>query len=264
MTFLTRLREFAGSLALKPKAQNTKPALVKPPVAKPAPLPANIKAANEAINAQPLSKAQELPPVTHPAFDAPFTNRRALALTAADKIRAAEHLGVTVGHINMLLKVESSGRSFDNKGRPIILFEPHIFHRRTGGKWSPSSFSYAKWRTKPYPKTADARWAQMEAAAEKDRSAALESASWGLFQVMGFHWQALGYADAFDFAAAMTTGEPAQLDAMVRFIVANRLKSALQACRAGDPDSCRAFARGYNGAGFEKNRYHIKLAEALK
>lgn len=236
-----------------------------PPAGTPAlkPLPSGIKAANEALN-EGVKPDVTLPPVTHTAFDAPFTNLRALALTAADKIRAAESLGVSVGHINMLLKVESGGRAFDNKGRPIILFEPHIFHRRTGGKWSPSSFSYAKWRTKPYPKTADARWAQMAAAAEKDRAAALESASWGLFQVMGFHWQALGYASVNDFAAAMATGEPAQLDAMVRFISANGLKRALQACRAGNPDSCRAFAKGYNGAGFEKNRYHIKLAENLK
>lgn len=67
MRFLTRLREMAGSLDLGPRPARDK-ARVSPaapiPVAPAAtipPLPANIKAANEAINA--------LPPVTHPAFD---------------------------------------------------------------------------------------------------------------------------------------------------------------------------------------------------
>lgn len=248
MSIFSRLREMARNITVEPRK-------VPPPVTA-AP---TIKAANEAINA--------LPPVTHPKRTVTaqsFVNLKAPALNVGDKIAAAERLGVSVKHINMLLKVESGGTSFDNKGRPIILFEPHIFHRRTNGKWSPADFSYSKWGGRPYPKSSDGRWAQLEAAALRDPAAALESASWGLFQVMGFHWTTLGYDSAQAFAEAMATGEPAQLDAMVRFIVANNLKGALQACRAGDPASCRAFARGYNGAGFEKNRYHIKLSEALR
>jgi len=192
-----------------------------------------------------------------------FVNLQAPALSPSDKIRAAENLGVSINHINMLLKVESGGKSFDDKGRPIILFEPHIFHRRTGGVWSPSFYSYSKWGGKPYPKSFDGRWQQLEAAATRNRVAALESASWGLFQVMGFHWQALGYASVNAFASAMTDGEPEQLDAMVRYITVNKLREALQVCKAGDPDSCRAFAKGYNGGGYAKNDYHTKMARAL-
>jgi putative chitinase len=59
MSLFTRLRTFARSLAVEPRK----------PVAKPAPLPPTLKAANVALNAQPLSKAQELPPVTAPGFD---------------------------------------------------------------------------------------------------------------------------------------------------------------------------------------------------
>jgi hypothetical protein len=222
-------------------------------------LPPTIKAANEALNAAPVKPEPALP-----GFDVGrYANLKAPALVLADKIAAAEKLGVSVKHINMLLKVESGGKSFDDKGRPVILFEPHIFHRRTKGKWSPSNFSYSKWGARPYPKSFDARWAQLGEAALRNPVAALESASWGLFQVMGFHWKALGYESAQAFAAAMTRGEPEQLDAMVRYIVANGLKNALQACKAGNPDSCRAFARGYNGAGFEKNDYHSRMARAL-
>lgn len=262
MTFLSRFtarfKEIAAVANVRKPVPNAVPAREVSPPAKPiqAPILPN-------GNPIPVAAAVTLPPVTHPNAVS-FVNLKAPALTLADKINAAEKLGVSVKHINMLLKVESGGSSFDDKGRPIILYEPHIFHRRTGGKWSPSSFSYAKWGAQPYPKSFDGRWSQMEAAAKVDRNAALESASWGLFQVMGFHWQALGYASVLDFATAMTSGEPDQLDAMVRFINANGLKAKLQACRAGVPDSCRAFARGYNGAGYEKNDYHTKLARALK
>ena len=31
-----------------------------------------------------------------------------------------------------------------------------------------------------------------------------------------------------------------------------------------DAEKCRVFARAYNGPGYENNRYHLKLAEAMK
>lgn len=193
-----------------------------------------------------------------------YANLNADAITDADITAAAVKLGVSPAHIRMVRTVESGGKSFDDKGRPVILFEPHIFHRRTGGAYSPSDFSYARWRTKPYPRSYDARWQQMADAAEKNEAAALESASWGLFQIMGFHWQALGYASPQAFAEAMSRSEGDHLDAVVRFIKANGLTAKLAKCKAGDPDSCRDFARSYNGAGYANNQYHVRMAEALK
>jgi hypothetical protein len=192
-----------------------------------------------------------------------YANTNARSITDGDVIIAADRLQCTTAHIRMIRKVESGGKSFDDRGRPVILFEPHVFHKRTAGKYSPSTFSYKNWRTLPYPVGYDARWAQMEAAAAKDETAALESASWGLFQIMGYHWKALGYESVQAFAAALTASEGDHLDAMVRFIEANGLADELRACRAGQPESCRGFAKGYNGGGYATNRYHIKLAEAL-
>lgn len=192
-----------------------------------------------------------------------YANTKAAAITDADIALAAEELGVSPAHIRMVRTVESGGKSFDDRGRPVILFEPHIFHRRTDGRWTPSDFSYSAWGARPYPKGFDARWNQLAQAAEKDEAAALESASWGLFQIMGYHWKALGFASVQAFAADMARSEAAHLDAVVRFIRVNGLTAALQQCKAGDPDSCRAFARGYNGGGYARNSYHIKMARAL-
>lgn len=192
-----------------------------------------------------------------------FANSNAVKISEADIARAARTLRVSPQHIRAIIKVESGGRGFDRKGRPIILFEPHIFHRRTAGRWSPSSYSYRRWRTKPYPRTMDKRWEQMAAAAAKNFDAALESASVGLFQIMGFHWKALGYSSVREFYRSMAASEAGHLDAVVRFISANGLAPHLRKCRKGNPDSCRDFVRRYNGAGYARNNYHVKFARAL-
>lgn len=195
-------------------------------------------------------------------FLARHVNRNAPRLTNTDIEAAASALRCTTRHIRALLAVESGGASFGPEGRPVILFEPHVFHRRTDGRFSPASFSYARWKALPYPKSQQARWEQMADAAARNHAAALESASWGLFQIMGFHWKALGYASAGSFAESMKASEAAQLDAMINFVKVNGLDDEL---RAGgtSADSWRAFARGYNGEGYAANRYHEKLAREM-
>ena len=192
-----------------------------------------------------------------------FVNRKAPAITREDRERVAKSLGVSLRHIEALEKVESNGRSFDGAGRPVILPEPHIFFRLTEGRFGTTAFSYARWGTRPYPQTFDARWDLLADMAQRDESAALQSASWGLFQVMGFHWKACGYESPEHFASAMAADEDNQLEAMAAFILAEGLDDELRACRAGNPDSCRAFCRGYNGPGYAKNAYHTKFARAL-
>lgn len=197
-------------------------------------------------------------------FLAQFVNTNAPAITDSDLAAAALRLGVTQKHLHMLRKVESGGKSFDDKGRPVILFEPHIFFKRLPWTGAETLFAYIKWGAKPYPKSYDGRWEQLADAAEHSEAAAIESASWGLWQIMGFHWKALGYASAHEFARSMVASEAGHLDALVRFIEKNGLAPKLRACRAGSPDSCRAFAKSFNGAGYERNKYHIKMAEALR
>lgn len=193
-----------------------------------------------------------------------YVNTNAPAITDADIEAAADSIAVPSGHIRALKKQESRGKSFDDKGRPVILFEPHIFHRQTKGAHGITSFSYPKWDRTKYPGSFDGRWVQMADAAAKDEGAALESASWGLFQIMGFHWKALKYSSPQQFAESMAASEAGHLDALVRFISTNGLAPALRRCKAGDPDSCRDFSKGYNGAGYEANRYHIKFSENLR
>ena len=81
-----------------------------------------------------------------------------------------------------------------------------------------------------------------------DRDAALRSASWGAFQIMGDNFGTAGYADAVSLVAAMVSGEPAQLDAFVAFVKKNRLDDELAR------HDWAGFARAYNGSAYRDNR----------
>lgn len=84
---------------------------------------------------------------------------------------------------------------------------------------------------------------------------ALQSASWGMGQVMGFNHRAAGFPSAAAMVEEMKNGEDAQLAAMAGFLVDKNLDAALR-----QRDWVR-FARGYNGSNFAQNQYDVKLAQ---
>jgi hypothetical protein len=98
---------------------------------------------------------------------------------------------------------------------------------------------------------------RLDKAVAIDRECALQSCSWGLFQIMGFHWKALGYSSVQAFVNAAYKSEASQLDMFVRFIKIN--PGMLAALRAKD---WAKFAKLYNGPEYMKNNYHTKLALA--
>lgn len=196
-------------------------------------------------------------PISREALRARFTNLSAPAVSAADIDGFASRLGCSVKQINAVATVESSGGGFDRTGRPKILFERHLFHRQTGGKWSPASFS-----DKTAGGYSEDSWDKLGLACGKDPDAAFGSCSWGMFQVLGLHWSKLKYASPFALALSTVKGEVAHYELLARYIEAFELVDALRAL-SRDPDDCRAFARAYNGPGYETYKYHTKLAAAL-
>ncbi|QMV33374.1 hypothetical protein F1_00010 [Ralstonia phage Heva] len=185
-------------------------------------------------------------------------------LTADDYARAATALGVPVAAVKAVTEVESNGKGFLPDGRPLILFERHIMRRQlvaAGHAMDAARYNLTDpniVNSKPGGYVGGAgEWDRLARAIEINRPAALESASWGLFQIMGFHWKLLGFASVQAFVNAMYTSEGAQLDAFVAFVKAN--PNLLRALRAKNwPD----FARGYNGPNFAANKYDAKLAAA--
>ena len=147
---------------------------------------------------------------------------------------------------------------FGPDGRPIILFEPHVFSRLTNHRFDTTQggVSYPRWGMKPYPKAQADRWAQLEYAANLDHDAAWQSASFGLFQIMGFNWAACGFRSLSDFIEAMRRSERDHLMAFVGFIKTHDLARHLAA------QDWLAFATAYNGPGQAK-AYADKLKAAF-
>jgi hypothetical protein len=169
---------------------------------------------------------------------------------------ASRRLGNSRAALWALLAVETKGFGFLPDRRPKILFERHIFHRRTSGRFSIAHPDISNSRSGGYLGGAE-EYRRLERAMRLDRDVALESASWGLGQIMGFNAPMLGYASAAAMIDAFGQGEDAQLDGCVRFIRADPALAA--AFRKGD---WARVASLYNGPAYAKNRYDTKLAAA--
>ena len=172
--------------------------------------------------------------------------------------------GIEYAGLKAVVEVEASGKGFIGDV-PKILYEPHIMYRlltkknyitiRNNLMKAHPNLCYPRWGTYKYG-AESIQHRRLEIASQFNRDTALESCSWGLGQVMGFHWQSLGYESLQAFINDMYESEAKQLEAMIRFIKVNGLLLALK-----NKDWVK-FARGYNGSGYAKNKYHIKLANA--
>lgn len=169
--------------------------------------------------------------------------------------RAAQRLGCEVAALQAVIDVESAGAGFLLDGRPKILFESHVFSRLTGGHYDRSHPTLST----PEPRRALynlEQYQRLYAAMQLDADAALQSASWGLMQIMGFNWKACGERSLAGFLLAMHHNEDSQLALFVALVTGWGLDHELRR------KNWVAFARGYNGAGYAANDYDTKLAKA--
>jgi hypothetical protein len=207
---------------------------------------------------QPLVADGVFGTASRAALKAVFTNRHADATSDADIAAFAARLGCTTKQLRAVSKVESGGSGFDVHGRPKILFERHLFHRFTNGKYSVSNCSNPKGGGYK-----DCSWQKLGEAAAKSPFKAFESVSWGKFQVLGMWWDELGYSSPLEMAYSTVASEDAHYEMLVRYIELNKMQPAVRALSA-NPETNRAFARGYNGPAYTKFRYDDKLAEAMR
>ncbi|WMN19834.1 N-acetylmuramidase family protein [Pseudomonas piscis] len=195
-------------------------------------------------------------------------------LRNADLVSAAQRLDLPLASVYAVNEVESNGKGFFANGKPAILFERHIMYRQLRTPRHPGDDPtelkrHAGELAAQYPAIINpsaggytggtAEHQRLATARLIDDTAALESASWGAFQIMGFHWKRLGYASVQEFAAAMAASESQQFDAFVRFIEADpALHKALKARKWAE------FARLYNGPNYQRNLYDTKLQRAYE
>jgi hypothetical protein len=176
---------------------------------------------------------------------------RSHALTSQGIAAAAESIAVGVEEVWTVVSVETSGCGFIADRRPKILYERHIFHRLTDGRFDDGNISDAS--PGGYGPSGAHQYERLTIAMNLDREAALRSASWGLGQVLGENFSAAGFDDVDAMVQAMSDSEDAQLLAVSEFVLAHGLDRPLRA------HNWASFARGYNGPNFAEQHYDARL-----
>lgn len=184
-----------------------------------------------------------------------------------DFTQVAELLGCEPAALKAVQQVETGGRGgFFSPGRPAILFEGHIFWTQLKKRGSnPEDYVkgnenilYPKWEKGHY-KGGIGEYDRLEQSRKINREAADASASWGMFQIMGFNYAACGEESIESFVRSMCESEFKQLLLTANFIKKN--SQMLQALQARD---WAVFAKCYNGPAYAQNRYDVKLEAAYQ
>ncbi|MDR0419468.1 MAG: N-acetylmuramidase family protein [Prevotellaceae bacterium] len=185
-------------------------------------------------------------------------------LTDTDFREVAKRLGLEVAIVKAVKEVET-GRygGFFAPGKPAILFEGQVFWRQLKKREvDPNDYLlgnedilYKEWTNKHY-KEGIKEYDRLNRAKHIHEAAALCSASWGMFQIMGFNYALCGCKDVESYVEEMCKGEREQLEAFAHFLINRKLIQPL--CMKNWSE----FARQYNGPLYEKNEYDKKLEMA--
>lgn len=187
-------------------------------------------------------------------------------LTEEDMQQAANQLGIELAALKAVRAVETGGRSgFLADGKPVILFEGHIFWKQLKQKGiNPEShvagnedILYPSWTTAHYKRGA-LEHDRLNRAMQIHQEAAMASASWGLFQIMGFNYQACGFSSVSSYVEAQHKNEREQLFSFIKFLSKT---PSLPCLKAKD---WAGFARHYNGPAYAQNKYDQKLMTAYQ
>jgi len=185
-------------------------------------------------------------------------------LSEQDIKNTSNDLDLEVAIIKAVNEVESRGAGFI-VDQPKILFEGHVFFRQLKKHGlNPANFQ-DEFPGIVYPRFNRSHY--LGGLREYDRlaiaktihpQAALESASWGSFQVMGFNAKEIGYPSVETFVKNMHRHERDHLKSLARFLQANGLIETLRR------KNWKSFARKYNGPKFSVNKYDIRLERAYR
>lgn len=180
----------------------------------------------------------------------------------------AIRLGLEPALLKAVQLVEAAGRDgFLADGRPQILFEGHIMYKEVHKKFPDRDLAYLckrysmiffpKWDKSKYLGGVH-EYKRLELAKEIDEECALKSASWGMFQIMGFNHKICGCQDVYDFVHKVSESHEKQLELMYYFMHnSGCLKNLKEKDWAG-------FAKKYNGPGYAQNAYDQKLRNAYE
>lgn len=140
-----------------------------------------------------------------------------------------------------IIEVETPGNGFDDiTGKLLIQFEPSWFRRHEpyapSGAWSVNKVDVQS-----------KEWIAFNNAFSIDKESAMKSTSIGLPQIMGFHYEILGYKTVGDMWDDFKKGEYYQILALFRFVLKD--SKLLKAVRE---KNYHMIASIYNGSEYKK------------
>ena len=193
----------------------------------------------------------------------PFIKQKYLTMASFEQ--AAQALGVTPAHIRTVCDVEAQGAGFLPDGRVKILFERHWFRSSLIARKVPNFQQLAAANPDIIGDQGGyvggaGEYPRLARAIKIDPYSAYYSASYGLFQIMGFNCSYAGYAQPVDLYNACQLSETNQLLAFVTFIKNYRNGVLWRALKAQD---WVTFALNYNGSAYKQNQYDTKLANSF-
>ena len=175
-------------------------------------------------------------------------------------VNLSEKLGVDLDLLKAIQKVESNGSGFLSKGKSTILFERYWMYKLLEKKGKNSKL-YKSF----LPNIVNNRgggylglekeYLRLEHAKLIDNDCALQSCSWGMFQIMGFHYKKLGYVSVNDFVDDMNESIGNQIKILGYFLESD--EALLRSLREKD---FLTFALIYNGP--KQKGYDKKIKEA--
>lgn len=185
-------------------------------------------------------------------------------LIESDYVWAATQLACDVPSVKAVREVEAPLGGFLQDGRVTILFERHQMYRQLKANGLDPEH-YTSTNPDIVNKTAGGylgkagEYTRLAKAKQLHEVSALESCSWGAYQIMGYHWKRLGFKSVHEFLSKMESSERGQLECFVTFI-----KTDLNLLKAIRQHDWPTFARYYNGSNYRINKYDEKLEAAFK
>ncbi|GHC64353.1 N-acetylmuramidase family protein [Limoniibacter endophyticus] len=184
-----------------------------------------------------------------------------------EEIAMVETLAAEYGYeaqtLRAIIDIESGGRTHvlvDGGKKPLIRFEGHWFDRLLAPEDRQVARAAFLSASRPgairNPREQKDRWRMLARACALNETAALSATSWGVGQVMGFHWKVLGFVSVQELRDQACENFEGQMRLMLRFLSFNDLDKVLLR------RDWEGFARAYNGPAYRKNSYHLRLARA--
>lgn len=158
--------------------------------------------------------------------------------------------GVDWRVLHAILMTESGGKGFDDKGKMKSRFEAGIY----SGLCKVKTGQAAKHPSLP---GLDPAWIKQR----DDHELYLMSASFGIAQIMGWHYASIGYKTVSDMVQDYGESEDNQIKSFLLFVLGYNKGQFMKSLKAYD---WRGIARQYNGGGFERNQYDVKLKKYFK